>query len=392
MGLGANFKKYVAATFPECVASAPPQPPPEAVVVDVMVCLHAHTVRAEAPAQWLAQCLLFALGSAPVSALCFDVSATTPSAKSLEWAERPKPAVEVTAADVEAALAADQLPDLPSLIANREARTVLCRWLVKRIAELQWWGRTLLVLDDGTPTVYRTSATGERTVERRPDLARSQHGEADISTVFAANVLHSQFGAGVVELATCDTDIVLIGCLNAFEGLRVKLTHFDHATKQPVMMWVDCAALARAAPERYRVALMEWAALVASKGTDYIKSMIHGVGDWDVYLAGCAEALNDVKRSRGGRPLVSDESFEAQAMHTVFVAASERMKRARVKYDRDDGTLARLAWNTLYFRHAPHRGGAGLDCGDFGWRTGAAGVELRAGPPQARYGLGGVNS
>jgi hypothetical protein len=389
MGLAPKFKQYLNEVFP-AVATKNEPPPPGGVVVDVMVALHSHTVRAgdDAPATWLAQTLLFAIGEAPLAALCFDVSATTPEAKAIEWESRPKPAVVMTAADVEFALETNQLPDLASLVASRQARTALCRWLVQRVAERLRWGTTLLVLDDGMPTVYRTSASGERSQEARPDMARSLHGEADISCVFAAHALHAHFGAPVVEILTCDTDLVLIGCMNVFEGLRVRLVHFDHASKRPVYLWVDCAVLAREGPARYRVTLPEWAALVASRGTDYVKSMIHGVGDWDVYLHGCAAALNDVKSSRGGKPFVAADRVETGPLHVVFVAASERMKRARCRYERDDGTLARLAWNLLYFHNAVHRGGEGLDCTLFGWQKDGGRIAVRSHPP-ATFGLGG---
>jgi hypothetical protein len=373
MGLAADFKKYVAATHGDCVRPSPGQAgyePPDAVVVDVMVLLHSFSVRSseEAPARRLAETVMHSVADAPVAAMCFDVSASTPPAKSLEWAVRPAPAVHVSAADVHAALEHEQLPDFPSLLASREARTVLCRWLVQRAAELLRWDRTLLVLDDGAPTVYATTATGERSATPRPDLARPLHGEADISCIFAARTLHGEWRARLVECITVDTDLVLIGALNAFDGLRVRLHHFDRATKLPVFLTVDCSALAVAGPARYGLDIMEWAALIASRGTDYVHGgVIRGVGDWDVYMTGCAEALRDVRRSRGNAPLVSDQRVETAALHTTFVAASSRLKRSKLKYEADDGTLARLAWHVLYMRHAPMRGGEGLHCLDFGW-------------------------
>ena len=380
MGLAPKFKAYLLAEFPQCCT--PPGPddqPASAVVVDVMVTLHAHSVRPgdESPALWLAQTLWFAISDFQLISLCFDVSATTPAAKSIEWSTRPAPEVVVTSEDVLAALAENDLPDFPSLIASRSARTTLCRWLVQRMAERLTGAQTMLVLDDGVPTVYRCGSS-----EARPDLARATHGEADIACVFAANVLRDQFGAASVDVNTCDTDLVLISCLNAFEGLRVRLIHFDAATKRPVLMWVDCWKLAHAGPAKYGLTLMEWGALLASRGTDYVHGgVIRGVGDWETYMRGCSEALRDVKRTRGGRPIVTDDVVEAGALHTVFVAASERMKRAKVKYERDDGTMARLAWNCLYFRHCPSRGCEGLDCMQFGWGMDGGRVAVQNRPP-----------
>jgi hypothetical protein len=390
MGLSPKFKQFLAACHPECLV--PEGGAARAVVIDVMVTLHSHTVHPddEHPALWLAQTLWYAIEHASVAALCFDVSATTPVAKSIEWAARPAPEVVVTVADVEAALAQDKLPHFPSLIASRGARAALCKWLVRKMAARLSDEQALVVFDDGVPTVYRAVA-GVRTSEARPDLARTLHGEADVSAVFAAHVLHSEFGAPSVQVCTVDTDIVLIACLSCFEGLLVRLQHFDHKTRLPVYMTVDCARLAADGPARYRLTLPEWATLVMSRGTDYVHGgVIKGVGDWDVYLRGCADALRDVKASRG-RELVTPHTVDAGALHTTFVAASARMKRAALKYERDDGTMARLAWNVLYFTHAPLRGGEGLDCTAFGWRVEDGGkVACARASPAATYGLGGA--
>jgi hypothetical protein len=392
MGLAPDFKKYIAATFPGCVCESTTGD--VVTVVDVMVLLHSFSVRPseEAPAQRLAETLMYTISNAPHAAMCFDVSATTPAAKSLEWAARPAPAVVVTATDVEAALAQDQLPDFPSLLASREARTVLCRWLVCQVAKRLRWGRTLLVLNDGEPALYATSSVGECTVTPRPDLAREMHGEADISCIFAAQVLHREHGGVAVECITVDTDLVLIGALNAFEGLRLRMHHFDRATKAPVFLTIDCWLLAQHGPARYGLSLMEWAALVASRGTDYVHGgVIRGVGDWDVYLTGCAEALCRVRQSRGGAPIVTPDRVHVDALHATFVSASDSMKRAKLKYEASDGTLARLAWHLLYMRNAPEGGGAGLDCFDFGWTRGVDNtVVLRSGAQPKTYALGGA--
>ena len=392
MGLSPKFKAHVAECHGDCVIGENFVPAVRAVVIDVMVSLHSHTVRPgdERPALWLAQTLWYSIENAQVAALCFDVSATTPVAKSIEWAARPAPEVSVTSADVEAALAEDQLPHFPSLIASRGARATLCKWLVRKMAARLGAGQTLLVFDDGVPALYR-NVGGVSTSEPRPDLARTLHGEADVSAVFAAHVLRNEFGLPVVQVCTVDTDIVLIACLSCFDGLWVRLQHFDHKTRQPVYMTVDCARLAVAGPARYGLSLAEWATLVMSRGTDYVHGgVIKGVGNWDVYLRGCAEALRDVKASRG-RELVTKDAVDAGALHTTFVAASARMKRAAIKYDRDDGTMARLAWNVLYFTHAPLRGGEGLECTSFGWRVGEAGqVSCARASPGLTYGLGGA--
>ena len=163
------------------------------------------------------------------------------------------------------------------------------------------------------------------------------------------------------------------------------------ATKRPVYLTVDCWALAKDAPARYGVTLMEWAALVASRGTDYVHGgVIRGVGDWDVYLSGCAESLREVRRGRRGVPLVTSERVDADALHATFVAASDRMKRAKLKYESGDGTLARLAWHVLYMRHAPEAGGEGLDCLDFGWSEDSDEKVVLARRSNSTYGLGGA--
>jgi len=311
--------------------------------------------------------------SAPLCALCFDVSATTPEPKSIEWSERPAPAVAVSPEDVERALCFDALPDYPSLVASRTARMTLCKWLVRKIAERLAPGQSMLVLDDGDPTVYRG---GVAEPERRPDLKRSMHGEADVSGIFAARVLHFQLGATGVTCLTSDTDWVLIGALNAFPGLRVRMHHFDRASKQPVFQGVDCWALAEAAPRRYGVSLMEWAAIVASRGTDFVRGgLIRGIPDWEKYVRGCAEALAAVKR-RAGEDLVTDTRVDADGLHRTFVAASRNAPRASLRYERGDGAVARLAWNVLYMKNCPDHGGVGIDCFRFGWRRDASGRVL----------------
>jgi hypothetical protein len=389
MGLASKVKAYLASDFPACCTPpADGDPPPDAVVVDVMVLLHAFTVKPgeEYPALWLVQTIWSSVAETRLISLCFDVSESTPVAKSIEWANRPAPEVAVTSQDVLDALGENDLPHFPSLIASRSARSTLCKWLVQRIAERLGEAQTMLVLDDGVPTVYRKGGR-----EQRPDLARTLFGEADISTVFSANVLHDQFGAKTVDIYTCDTDIVLISCLNAFEGLRTRLVHFDNATRRPVYLYVDCWRLAHQGPARYGLTLMEWATLMLSRHSDYVQNgVIRGVGDWHTYMSGCAEALLDVKRTRGGRPIVTESRVETGALHTVFIAASDRMKRAKPRFERDDGTMARLAWNALYFRNCPRTGGEGLDCLQFGWARGDDGMVVLRARPSVTYGLGGA--
>jgi hypothetical protein len=365
MGLAPKFKQYISTAFPECAGE--PDLTPAAVVVDVMVVLHTFASRPDedAPALRLAQSLWYYICDSPISALCFDVSATTPSAKSIEWSERPAPSVLVTPSDVEEALCFDTLPDYASLVSSRTARMTLCKWLVRKMAERLKEGQVMLVLDDEDPSVY----FGGALPSRRPDLKRSMHGEADVSGIFAARVLYTEFckSSGVVLCCTSDTDWVLIGALNCFQGLHIRMHHFDRATKQPIFQTVDCWKLARVAPARYGLGLLEWATLVASRGTDFVRGgLIRGVPDWDVYVRGCADAMRAVKK-KTGRELVTDSSVDTAGLHLTFVAASEHLKRASLRYERNDGALARLAWNVLYIRNCPERGGGGLDCVRFGW-------------------------
>lgn len=169
MDLAAKVEAYLAAEFPACCTPpADGAPPVDGVVVDVMVLLHAFAVKPgqEYPALHLVQSVWYAIAETRHIALCFDVSESTPAAKAIEWANRPAPAVVVTAQDVLAALGENDLPHFPSLTASREARSTLCKWSVQRLAERLSDAQTMLVLDDGVPTVYRRAG-----IEVRPDFS-----------------------------------------------------------------------------------------------------------------------------------------------------------------------------------------------------------------------------
>jgi len=393
MGLGANFKKYVARTFPGAHGR---EDAPTAVVVDGMVVLHTFAPRPDeaTPAQRLAGSLWHHMSDAPHAALCFDVSETTPSAKAIEWANRPAPAVAVLSSDVEAGLLFDQLPNYASLISSRRARATLCRWLAQEcVARMRASSvvRTLLVLHDCDPVLYQKLEDGSLVRTQRQDLARSLHGEADVSGIFAARFLWRECCgcSGVVECRTSDTDWVLIGVLNCFPGLRVRMHHFDRASRLPVFQTVRCDALARDAARLYGITVHEFAALVASRGTDFVTPLLSGGGEWEEYMDACAGALKKVKSRTCCSPVTEGE-ISVSALHAVFVEASERRQRARLRYAREDGELSRLAWHLFYMMHCPERGGEGLDCTRFGWtETDAGAVQKRrvVGAPSYTYSL-----
>jgi hypothetical protein len=370
MGLGPNFKKFVAKVFPDVSGDGRP---PDAVVVDAMVVLHTFSPRPdeESPAQRLVSSLWYQMSDVPHAALCFDVTATTPCAKTIEWATRPAPTTVILASDVEAMLLFEHLFDYSSIISSRSARAVLCQWLVRECVVRMRTSSTLqslLVLSDSHPMVFERQPDGSVLATRRDDLALSLHGEADVSGIFAARHLWSERcgRAGVVECRTSDTDWVLIGMLNCFDGLRIRLHHFDRATKLPIFQTVFCSALALEATRRYDVSIPEFATLVASRGTDFVSAMVRGVPDWDEYLHLCAKALHAVK-ARTQSPVVTESVIDAAGLHAVFVEASSKRQRTTLKYQRDDGELARLVWHVFYMMHCPRSGGAGLDCLKFGW-------------------------
>ena len=371
MGLAQNFKAYVVSTFAECVLP-PDAAPAGAAVIDVMVILHMFDPKPdeEAPARRLAAVLWESFCDCPAAALCFDVSASTPRAKEMEWSRRPAPATPQTAEDIEEALMFDSFADYRALVSSREARSLLCRWLVDQMAarlrRRDGATRRLLVLGDDVPKLFTPDGA-----EARPDLARTMHGEADVSGIFAAHVLRSHLGAdGPVECRTSDTDWVLIAALNRFPGLRVRLHHFDRASRSVKVVTVDPGALAEASTRRYGVSELEWAALVASRGTDFVDRLVSGLTDWDAYMSACASALRAAKRRRGE---AAGDAVDAEALHSAFVSASAAAPRSKLRYERNDGALARLAWHVLYMANCPLRGGDGLDCLDFGWRLDEAG-------------------
>jgi len=369
MGLAQNFKAYVADTFPECLVPDD-APAPVGAVLDVMVLLHSFEPQPgeERPAARLAASVWEAICDCPDAALAFDVSATTPRAKEMEWDRRPPPAVTVTPAEIEEALLFDGLPDYRALISSRDARSVLCRWIVHQMVlrmRLSNRVRRLLVLGDGVPVL--AERIGDQVTETlRPDLARSLHGEADVSGIFAAHAIRA---GGPVECRTSDTDWVLVAALNHFPGMRVRMHHFDRASRALKVMRVDPGRLRDASCTRYGVTPPQWAALVLSRGTDFVDRLVGGLPDWDRYLRECSAAMGRVKRG----PAVTEEAVDTEALHSVFVAASANASRAKLRYERNDGALARLAWHLLYIIHCPLKGGEGLDCMRFGWALDDAG-------------------
>jgi hypothetical protein len=372
MGLSADFKKYVSATFPE--ACTPPGGVPHGVVIDSMVLLHSFVPREDdsEPAQRLVDTLFAAVRGARAAAFCFDVSANTPAAKEMEWKKRPKPACVVTEASISEYLMLDLLPDYASLIASRGARTLLCQWLVNELVGRMRFDPALEALyfigASETPVVYRRAHPGGAiSATQRLDLLKSYHGEADISGIYAAHVLKDECGVESVELRTSDTDWVVIGMLNAFPGLRTRLQHFDRASRSFVSWHCNLPALTNAVHTKYGINEQEFALLALSKGSDYVEKSIAAFPDWGMYMDATSRALRAVKARRGSE-IVTKTTVDALALHTVLVEASETKKRCKLNYSKGDGHLQRLGWNLLYVQNAPLRGGHRLDCTNgFGW-------------------------
>lgn len=384
MGLAAKWKHYVANCFPECVLSQERAPPADGVVIDVMVLLHTFAVKDEdedpAPAQRLADSIWYSACDARAVAFCFDVADTTPLAKHVEWDARPQPTASVTVEQLQFALMGNGLTDhYSSVVSLRELRAVLCSWLkdelLQRFAAHKKMELIYFFGVDEIPTYAYFQALpaeyGGRLIvreEERDDLYRSLHGEADISGTFAATVLRSDAKCGVVESRTSDSDWALLGAMHAFPGFRVRLHHFDRASKQPIFMTIDVSALAAVAPARYNLTLHEWAAITLSRGSDYVDASIKGLPDWENYFRTCATVLFNFKKSTRRDDVVTPNKVDTQALHYVFVHASDKHARAKIAYTYGDSHLPRLAWHLLYATHAVHRGGLpALDCMTFGW-------------------------
>lgn len=374
MGLSADFKKFISSQFPK--ACEPPTSPADGIVVDVMVYLHSFVERENdaEPAQKLVDSIIWAANGATSAVFCFDNSKDTPAAKEVEFAKRPQPTRTFTDDEIRSALMMDILPDYKNLIQSRNARTVLCDWIVEQLT-------TRFVTQKNMKTVYffGTSEvpmmyTKEPaiTLTLRHDLAKQLHGESDISGIYAAHILKKECNAAVVELRTVDTDWVVIGMLNPFEGLRIRLQHFDRRIGTFVSWFADISMLCKMVVTQYKIAVQEFCLLCLSKGSDYVQNAIAGFPDWPMYIDSCARELIRVKTRAG--EVVEDGRINGAALHAVFVEASANKKRSKLNYNKTDGFLTRLAFNYFYFSQAPLRGGKHLNCFDFGWVRDGSGV------------------
>ena len=381
MGLGPSFKPYLRDTFPSVVLEDAGDA--DGVVIDVMVLLHTFTLREEdehdRPVDRLVGMFWNAICGYTRAALCFDVPSTTPSAKAIEWRNRPAPEIVVTSDDLNEWLIFDQIYEFKSVMASRQARMVLCNFLAKRLVERMrcptWTGllKTLIVFGDVAPVVYLRS--GPQTP--RPDWKRPLHGEADVSGIFAAHILKDKC-RGVVAV-TCDTDWCLVGALNAFPGLVVKLTHYDRKCGAFVSMFVDVNKLVAEVKRVYSVNLFEWAAVVLTRGSDYVTSFIRGIPDWHTYVSLLCNRVVAQKNRTKVAEVVSASALNGPLFFGALKQLVNDTQRTALKIDENDGELARLAWNLFYFKHVPLAGGAGLDCESFGgWQVDANGVVDKA--------------
>lgn len=187
---------------------------------------------------------------------CFDDHETTPLGKHIAWQTRPKPAVEMTAEMMTDMLRYDQLVDFKSIISSREGRGKLSLYLCDEFASRTRQSNprveyALFIGADEMPSML--SWEGDKLVRTdRPDLVRALHGEADISCIFGAHVLRNEMKCSTVEVRTCDTDLVVIGLLNSFEGLVVRLSHFCMKQRDFVHLRVDIAALSSSLVQTYQ--------------------------------------------------------------------------------------------------------------------------------------------
>ena len=85
----------------------------------------------------------------------------------------------------------------------------------------------------------------------------------------------------MVECRTVDTDWILIVILNLFDGARLRLSHFDRITGFPIHLTLDLNKLAESVIQKYGVSIHEWAALVMTRGTDFLEKCIDGLPDWN---------------------------------------------------------------------------------------------------------------
>lgn len=367
MGLAADFKKSLTSELPDCILE---HADPAAVVIDVMVLLHLHAVKDPnpddpdpcPPAKILANKLWWEICKFKCAALCFDVAETTPTAKQIEWQQRPHAAHSVSIEDIHHMLLYEQLYNYKDIIATRSSRIVLCKWLIKEMFHRIGTSKLekLYVFGDKQPVLMQHGSIVER-----PDLHRNLHGEADASGILAAHVMHEEQNCKTIQCRTSDTDWVLLGMLNSFQGLQIRLTHF--AKGSAVHQIVDAHILSTLVVETYGINKHEWAALAISRGTDFVEKMLNFIPGWPEYMEAMSFALRAVKRTRGD--LASDRHVDIEGLDKVLVSASATFGRAQKMYKKNDGALMRLAWHVMYAARVPLRGGDGLECLEFGgWK------------------------
>jgi hypothetical protein len=359
MGLGAQFKNYLKSTFPAAVSDEPPAA--DAVVIDTMVLLHSFTIRDEdedQPATRLVNMFWNTVKTYKRAVICFDVPKDTPSAKSIEWRHRSvnrseTHLVDVSVEEVRAWLAFNQLYNWNSIIANRQARMAVCEFvadsLVARMRRDEDSSplRTIIVFGAQTPMIYQKNGS----CTTKPEWKLTFHGEADISGIYAAHLFKDK--STKVVCVTVDTDWVLVGALNAFDGLVVQLSHFDRKLGRFVSIYVDVFKFRAAAENTYKVTFHEFASVVLTKGSDYVGQMIAGVGEWHNYVSLLCNRLIAQKNRRKIATIVSASAFDAPVFFEAMQQFVKDVPRTTLRFQPDDGELARLAWNFFYFSKSP---------------------------------------
>jgi len=255
---------------------------------------------------------------------------------------------------------------------------VLCAFLAQRLVERMRSPssnsplKTIIVFGNEDPVIHLRSGKSDT----RSDWKLPLHGEADVSGIFAAHILKDKCRGVVCE--TVDTDWCLVGALNAFPGLIIKLTHYDRRCGF-VSMFVDVHKLSSEAERVYSVSIHEWAAVVLTRGSDYVTPFVRGIGDWHTYVSLLCNRIVAQKNRTKVATVVSASALNGPLFFGALKQLVNDTQRTALKIEEHDGELARLAWNLFYFKHTPLSGGAGLECEAFGgWSINADGTVSKA--------------
>jgi hypothetical protein len=259
-----------------------------------------------------------------VAACCFDQYTTTPREKQAEWAKRAQPTQRVPRAElIEALQNRTMSPTMFSnVLTDRELRDLLNTFIGLGLAARAHPQQKLFLIGHDS----QASLVHDDRVVIRPDLTRSNLGEGDLSTVFAANALRREVpDLATVTIETVDTDVIAIALLHSFPGF------FIHTRFQRKHHIFDIHSMTMSIPRNFGFTVDVFVLLAISRGTDFNGAQIKGVGDWAMYM----------QSARGSSKQIRD----------LLLTIIEKAPRKATMHPNQD--LKRVQWVFDYWSRAP---------------------------------------